>query len=62
MTHGNKKTVLYLVKEDNHDNPQIKSLCLNDSPVMADEEYDEVHTFVENEFEIKFPDKSSFEI
>ena len=29
---------------------------------MADEEYDEVHTFVENEFEIKFPDKSSFEI
>lgn len=59
----------YILKKDNLENihralsnQQIKSLCLNDSPVMAEEEYDEVNSFVESEFEKKFPNKSSFEI
>ena len=43
-------------------NPQIKSLCLNDSMLMPENEYDEVFNFVNEEFKKKFPNKSSFEI
>ena len=49
------------IKETMH-NEKIKSLCLNDSPVMPDEEYQEMFEFVNNLFLEKFPDKSSFEI
>ena len=59
----------YILKKDNMEkihkalfNPQIKSLCLNDSPVMPEEEYTTVNAFVESEFKKKFPNKSSFEI
>lgn len=56
-----KKTHLERIKTA-FNNPQIKSLCLNDSPVMDEGEYDEVHTFVDDLFKNKFPQKSSFEI
>ena len=43
-------------------NNNIKSLCLNDSPVMPEEEYQEMFKFVDKLFLEKFPEKSSFEI
>lgn len=43
-------------------NRNIKSLCLNDSPVMPEEEYQEMFEFVDKLFLEKFPKKSSFEI
>lgn len=59
----------YILKKDDLkyikrtlNNPQIKSLCLNDSMLMPDNEYDEVFSFVNEELKKKFPNKSSFEI
>ncbi len=43
-------------------NSKILSLCLNDSPTMPENEYDEVNAFIKKEFEKKFPEKSSFEL
>lgn len=56
-----KKTHLEWIKAT-FNNPIIKSICLNDSPIMDEGEYDEVHTFVDDLFKNKFPQKSSFEI
>ena len=55
-----KDDLRYIKKALN--NPEIKSLCLNDSMLMPENEYDEVFYFVDNELKKKFPDKSSFEI
>ena len=43
-------------------NEKIKSLCLNDSPVMPEEEYQEMFMFINKLFLEKFPEKSSFEL
>jgi hypothetical protein len=43
------------------ESPQIKSLCINDSPVVLDEEFDEVCGQLVEIFETKYPEKSSFE-
>lgn len=61
--------LFFVMKKANLDNIQktlnnskILSLCLNDSPTMPEEEYDEVNAFIKKEFENKFPNKSSYEI
>ncbi len=65
----NNKRKFYILKKDDLkyikrtlNNPQIKSLCLNDSMLMPENEYDEVFSFVNEELKKKFPNKSSFEI
>ena len=59
----------YIMKKDDLkyikrtlNNPEVKSLCLNDSMLMPEKEYDEVFSFIDNEFKKKFPEKSSFEL
>ena len=66
---NNVNRKFYILKKDDlkyikraMNNPQIKSLCLNDSMLMPENEYDEVFNFVNEEFKKKFPNKSSFEI
>ena len=44
------------------DNPRIKSLCLNDTPLCSDEFYDKIHVELQRKFAEKFPTKSSFEL
>ena len=56
-----KKDNLIYIKKALH-NPQVKSLCLNDSMLMPENEYSEVFSFVNEEFKKKFPNKSLFEI
>lgn len=43
-------------------NPQIKSLCINDTPVCTDEEFGRYKELLQDAFKKKFPIKSSFEI
>ena len=43
-------------------NPHIKSLCINDTPVCTDEEYIQNKMTLQKVFEKKFPSKSSFEV
>ena len=38
------------------------SICLNDLPLTTEEEFDDIYHSIQNMFEKKFPDKSSFEI
>ena len=40
----------------------VSSLCLNDSPVCPDAEYEVINKRLQELFKIKFPQKSSFEI
>ncbi len=42
-------------------NPKIKSLCINDTPVCTDEEFLNFKKEIQNAFRKKFPQKSSFE-
>ena len=44
------------------DNPHIKSLCLNDTPLCTDVFYEKIHKDLLHKFEEKFPSKSSFEM
>lgn len=44
------------------DNPRIKSLCLNDTPLCSEEFYDKIHVELQKKFAEKFPTKSSFEL
>ena len=37
------------------------SVCLNDLPFTSEEEFDDIYHSIQNMFEKKFPDKSSFE-
>ena len=66
---NNKSYKFYIMKKEDLkyikralNNPLIKSICLNDSMLMPENEYDEVFTYIDNEFKKKFPNKSSFEI
>ena len=43
------------------DNPRIKSLCLNDTPLCSDDFYEKIRIDLRRKFEEKFPNKSSFE-
>lgn len=43
-------------------NKDIQSLCLNDSPIMSEDEYQETHDFINTLFMDTFPRKSTFEI
>ena len=43
-------------------NSRIASVCLNDSPLCPDEEYRVINRRLQEMFEKKFPEKSSFEI
>ena len=44
------------------DNPKIKSLCLNDTPLCSDDFFEKIRQELHNKFEEKLPFKSSFEI
>lgn len=43
-------------------NPRVKSLCINDTPVCTDEEFETYKRNIHTVFEKKFPNKSAFEL
>lgn len=43
-------------------NPEIKSLCLNDTQKCSDHDYDRIKPILHEAFKAKFPSKSSFEL
>ena len=44
------------------ENPNVKSLCINDSPKCVDETFEMVREKLDNAFKNKFPQKSNFEL
>lgn len=43
-------------------NEKVKSLCLNDTPFISDQQFEYLKKMLQNAFEEKFPTKSSYEI
>lgn len=43
------------------ENPKIKSLCVNDTPICTDEDFENNKHIIQQAFERKFPQKSMFE-